>query len=187
MTHVLRLSSSFILVIASLCVLACSLRRPATTPARLIEPQLSARLKREESPVNAHPVRLLETQARGHIGRRLLHQQSHGELTEDNVWRWASTPDKYLDAALRDELASNPGLRLVDVGNAPAVAATLLMWHLESAGKHAWQERWNFSSQVPTVSYRARSCEEASPFQDNYPATWRLPLAPSCAAWHRRA
>ena len=65
---------------------------------------------------NATPVRLLDTQARGHIGRRLLHQQPDGELTEDAVWRWSSAPDRYLDTALRLEVASSPDLRLVDAG-----------------------------------------------------------------------
>jgi hypothetical protein len=49
----------------------------------------------------AAPIRLLDTQARGHIGRRLLHQRPDGELIEDPVWRWSSAPDRYLDTALR--------------------------------------------------------------------------------------
>ena len=63
----------------------------------------------------------------------MLHQQPNGELTEDHVWRWSSPPDRYLDTALRLELASNPEVRLVDAGIAPALAATLLVWDLESA------------------------------------------------------
>jgi hypothetical protein len=43
-------------------------------------------------------------------------------------------PDRYLDMALRLELASSPGLRLVDVASSPALATTLLVWHLESGG-----------------------------------------------------
>ena len=81
------------------------------------------------------PVRLLDTQARGHIGRRVLHQQPNGELIEDPVWQWASTPDRYLDMALRVEVASNSEVRIVDAGIATAVAATLLVWDLESAGE----------------------------------------------------
>ena len=82
---------------------------------------------------NATPVRLLDTQARAHIGRQVLHQQSNGELTEDAIWRWSSAPDRYLDTALRLEVASSPAVRLVDTGSAPALAATLLVWDLESA------------------------------------------------------
>jgi hypothetical protein len=135
MIRVLRSKSCLLLVIASLCGLACSLRRPATTPARMIEPQIPEPSIKGTSPSNAAPVRLLETQARGHIGRRVLHQQPNGELTEDAVWRWASTPDRYLDVALRAELASNSEVRLVDAGIATALAATLLVWELESAGE----------------------------------------------------
>jgi hypothetical protein len=131
----LRSKSCVVLMIASGCGLACSLRRPDVAPARVIEPQLPEASMQQTSPSNPVPVRLLETQARGHIGRRLLHQQSNGELTEDTVWRWASSPDRYLDAALRAELASNSEVRLVDVGSAPALAATLLVWDLESAGE----------------------------------------------------
>ena len=87
--------------------------------ARMIEPQLAEPSVPGKLLPTALPVRLLETQARGHIGRRLLHQQSNGELTEDHVWRWASTPDRYLDAALRAELASNSEVRLVDAGMLP--------------------------------------------------------------------
>ena len=116
---------------------ACQLKRPETIPGRMIEPQLMA----PPAPASAGPgtsgttaasIRLLDTQARGHIGRRLLHQQPDGELIEDPVWRWSSAPDRYLDTALRLELTSSPVLRLVDVASAPAVAATLLVWHLET-------------------------------------------------------
>jgi len=34
-------------------------------------------------------VRLLDTQACSHIGRRLLHQKSDGGLAGDPVWRWS--------------------------------------------------------------------------------------------------
>jgi hypothetical protein len=78
------------------------------------------------------PIRLLYTQARGHIGRRLLHQLPNGELTEDPIWRWSSFPSQYLDTALRREVASNPNLRLVDSASATEVAATLLTLNLDS-------------------------------------------------------
>jgi hypothetical protein len=102
---------------------------------QLLEPQLPQPATQVTKAPNAAPVRLLDTQARGHIGRRVLHQQPNGELTEDAVWRWSSAPDRYLDTALRFELASSPDLRLVDTGRAPALAATLLIWELDSAGE----------------------------------------------------
>ena len=116
------------------------MQRPNTTPSRMIEPQvLEPQLSDPATQVtktpNATPVRLLDTQARGHIGRHLLHQQTNGELTEDAVWRWSSAPDRYLDTALRLEMASSPDVRLVDSGRATALAATLLAWDLESAGE----------------------------------------------------
>ena len=116
------------------------MQRPNTTPSRMIEPQvLEPRLPdpatEEIKAPNATPVRLLDTQARGHIGRHVLHQQPNGELTEDAVWRWSSAPDRYLDTALRLELALSPNIRFVDTGRAPALAATLLVWDLESAGE----------------------------------------------------
>jgi len=132
-------SGAYLLVtIVCLGVAAC-VRRPTTTPSRmlepqLLEPQLSAPARQVTKGANATPVRLLDTQARGHIGRHVLHQQPNGELTEDAVWRWSSAPDRYLDTALRLEAASSPDVRLVDTGRAPALAATLLAWDLESAG-----------------------------------------------------
>ena len=125
--------------IACLGGVACQLRRPATTPIRMIEPQLLEPQLAEPAKLvpkapNAIPVRLLDTQALGHIGRRVLHQQPDGELTEDPVWRWSSAPNRYLDTALRLEAASNPGIRLVEVGDASVLAPTLLVWNLESAG-----------------------------------------------------
>ena len=116
---------------------ACQLKRPETIPGRMIEPQLMA----PQAPASTGPgtsgataasIRLLDTQARGHIGRRVLHRQPDGELTEDPVWRWSSAPDRYLDTALRLELTASPVLRLVDVASAPTVATTLLVWHLET-------------------------------------------------------
>ena len=100
---------------------------------QLVEPRAAGTGERRE-PRNATPVRLLDTQSRGHIGRRVLHQQPNGELTEDPVWRWSSAPDRYLDTALRLELESRPDLRLVDSGSALTLGVTLLAWHVESAG-----------------------------------------------------
>ena len=118
---------------------SCRLQRPEVTPARMVEPELVEPSSdpspgESESPAPARSIRLLETQARGHIGHRLLHQQDGGELTENPVWRWSSTPDRYLDSVLRLVLASSPDVRLVDTANAPAMAVTLLVWQLESAG-----------------------------------------------------
>src|SRR6478672_9917696 len=140
MIRVPRLGFCLLLTVACLGAVACRLRRPETTPTRMIEPQLlEPQLPEPANQVakapNAVAVRLLDTQARGHIGRRVLHQQPNGELTEDAVWRWSSAPDRYLDTALRLELAANPEVRLVDAGNAPALAATLLVWDLEAAGE----------------------------------------------------
>jgi hypothetical protein len=53
-------------------------------------------------------------------------------LTEDAVWRWASVPSRYLDTALRLEADSNPNVRVVESGNAPVLAPTLLAWNLDS-------------------------------------------------------
>jgi hypothetical protein len=110
-------------------------------PARMIEPRLPdlpATVASSSQPTSglasATPIRLLDTQARGHIGRRLLHQQAGGELVEDPVWRWSSAPDRYLDSALRLGMASRSDVRLVDTGAAASLAVTLIAWHLESAG-----------------------------------------------------
>ena len=115
--------------IACLGGVGCQLHRPATTPIRMIEPQLLEPQLAEPAKLvpkapNGISMRLLDTEARGHIGRRVLHQQPDGELTEDPVWRWSSAPDRYLDTALR----------LVEVGDASVLAPTLLVWNLESAG-----------------------------------------------------
>lgn len=139
MIRVTRLGYCLLLTVVCLGAVACHLRRPKTTPTRMIEPQLlepqpPEPAKQVSKAPNAAAVRLLDTQARGHIGRRVLHQQPDGELTEDSVWRWSSAPDRYLDTALRIEVASSPDMRLVDAGRAPALAATLLVWDLESAG-----------------------------------------------------
>ena len=134
-------SGAYLLVtIVCLAGNGCQLRRPKTTPSRMIEPQLlepqlpDPATQGIKAP-NATSVRLLATQARGHIGRQVLHQQPNGELTGDAIWRWSSAPDRYLDTALRLEAASSPRVRLVDTGRAPTLAATLLVWELESAGE----------------------------------------------------
>jgi hypothetical protein len=137
MNQVLRARCCLLITIACLGGVACQLRRPHTIPVRMIEPQLLEPQQRESTgqvtkAASAAPVRLLDTQARGHIGRRVLHQQPDGELTEDSVWLWSSAPDRYLDTALRLEVESSPDLRLVDTGRVPALAATLLVWDLES-------------------------------------------------------
>jgi hypothetical protein len=101
---------------------------------QLLEPALPEPQKQVTKAATAVSVRLLDTQARAHIGHRVLHQQPNGELTPDAVWQWSSAPDRYLDTALRLEAASRPDIRLVDTGRAPGLAATLLVWDLESEG-----------------------------------------------------
>jgi ABC-type transport auxiliary lipoprotein component len=140
MIWVSRAGAYLLLTIVCLGEIGCQLRRPHTTPSRMIEPQLlepqmAAPAASVAKARNATPVRLLDTQARSHIGRNVLHQQPEGELTEDAIWRWSSAPDRYLDTALRLELASSNDVRLVDSGRAPALAATLLVWDLDSAGE----------------------------------------------------
>jgi hypothetical protein len=139
MICVSRSRACLIITIVWLGGAAC-LRRPTPPPSHMLEPQLLERqLPATATQVSkgpsAIPVRLLDTQARGHIGRRILHQQPNGELTEDAIWRWSSAPDRYLDTALRFEFASSPDVRLVDTGRARTLAATLLVWDIESAGE----------------------------------------------------
>jgi hypothetical protein len=120
---------------------ACRLRRPDVIAARMIEPQLIEPASQPSTPATrlanggaeAVPIRLLETQARSHIGRRLLHQAADGELVEDAVWRWSSAPPRYLDSALHLAFASSPDVLLVDSGDAEAMSVTLITWHLETA------------------------------------------------------
>jgi hypothetical protein len=97
----------------------------------MIEPLLPEPKATGDPPVAPLPIRLLDTQSRAHIGRRLLHQQAGGELVEDSVWRWSSAPERYLDSALR-LAATSAGVQLVDIANAPTIAVTLIAWNLES-------------------------------------------------------
>ena len=134
-----KFGSGIHLLVMMVCLgtVSCKLRRPDTAPARMIEPQLlqpqqAGPAAQVSKAPNASPVRLLETQVLGHIGRDLLHQQASGELTADPVWHWSSPPDRYLDTALQLEAAANPNVRLVDTARAPALAATLIVWDLES-------------------------------------------------------
>ena len=139
MTRTARTPYRLLLMFASLALVACQLRRPTTAPSRvlepaLLEPQLAEQPGTVAKNPNAASIRLLSTESRGNIGRRVLHRQPDGELTEDPVWRWSTPPDRYLDTALRLELASSPRLRLVDTGDVPALGAYLLVWNLESSG-----------------------------------------------------
>jgi hypothetical protein len=133
-----RSGTCVLLLIACMGICGC-VHRPKAIPVRMIEPQLLApqsadpETQAAKSP-NAASVRLLSTQARGHIGHPVLHEKADGELIGDPVWRWSSRPDQYLDTALRLEAARRPDLRLVDSGRVPELAATLLVWDLESTG-----------------------------------------------------
>jgi hypothetical protein len=130
-----RSRSGLVLLLAAVSlVAACRVRleRPETEPARMIEPRLAEPPGAVADAPNATSVRLLETQGRGHIGRRLLHQLPDGEVTEDPVWLWTSTPDRYLDSALRLAIAASPDIRLVDASGAPSLAVTVLAWQVES-------------------------------------------------------
>jgi hypothetical protein len=124
--------------------LGCQLKRPDVIPVRMIEPLLiepAIPPAPPSSSISDHrgadrlAVRLLDTQARDHIGRRLLHQEANGELVEDAAWRWSSAPARYLESALRIAFESTPSVRLVDSGNVAAMAVTLTAWHLESTDR----------------------------------------------------
>ena len=121
--------------------LGCQLKRPDVIPVRMIEPLLIEPVSQPSLPsptasdhraADGLAVRLLDTQARDHIGRRLLHREANGELVEDASWRWSSAPARYLESALRIAFESTPNVRLVDSGNVAAMAVTLTAWHLES-------------------------------------------------------
>jgi hypothetical protein len=124
----------FVLAVACLAG-GCRVRieRPDTLPTRMIEPRLVEPQGVAADAPDATSIRLLETQGRAHIGRRVLHQQPGGELTEDPVWLWATTPDRYLDSAVRYAIGSSPDIRLVDVGSAASLAVTLVVWQIEAA------------------------------------------------------
>jgi hypothetical protein len=124
-----------LLLAAASLVAACRVRleRPVTQPARMVEPRLVTAVGEVADAPHASTVRLLETQSRSHIGRRLLHQRPDGEVTEDPIWLWTTTPDRYLDSALRLGIASNPDIRLVDIRGDRALAVTLVTWQLESS------------------------------------------------------
>jgi len=139
MTRTARTLSCLLFMFTTLMLIACQLRRPTTAPSRVLEPQLLEPQMAEQSGTvsknpNAASIRLLYTESRGNFGRRVLHRQPNGELVEDPVWWWSTSPDRYLDTALRLEAASSPKLRLVDAGDVPTLAANLLAWSLESSG-----------------------------------------------------
>ena len=131
-----RSNGGMLFVLAVACLVAgCRVRieRPETLPTRMIEPRLVEPQGVAADAPDARSVRLLETQGRAHIGRRVLHQQPSGEVTEDPVWLWATTPDRYLDSAVRYAIGSSPDIRLVDVRSAPSLAVTLVAWQIEAA------------------------------------------------------
>ena len=141
MTRIHRSTIALAVMLAGAGGSACQLKRPDVIAARMIEPQLVEPAIQPSTPAarpgtgggEAVPIRLLETQSRSHIGRRLLHQAPDGELVEDAVWRWSSAPPRYLDSALRLAFASSPSVQLVDSGDAEAMSVTLITWHLETA------------------------------------------------------
>jgi hypothetical protein len=139
MTRVGQTRYCVLLIAANFSLVACQLHRPTTTPSRTLEPQvLEPQLTEQPGTVekgsDAFSIRLLPAESRGNIGRRVLHRNPDGELTEDPVWRWSAPPNRYLDTALHLEVAANPKLRLVEAVDVSTIVATLLSWDLESTG-----------------------------------------------------
>ena len=136
MTHAFRAATLLVPTIVCLGATGCRLRRPDAVPVRTIEPQLlESQFEKPEQVTkapDATPIRLLDTNAQGNMGRHVVHQQANGELLMDPGWRWSAPPERYLDMALRLQLEESPSMRLVDSSNAPTLAATLLVWDLES-------------------------------------------------------
>jgi hypothetical protein len=129
-----RIAVAPVLAVACLVLGACQLHRPDVVPIRMIEPHLVEPADSNGGGSTGTPLRLLSTLSREHIGRRVLRKQPSGELVEDPVWRWTSSPDRYLDMALRLALTASTEARLVDSGSARAVAVTLVEWHLDLEG-----------------------------------------------------
>jgi hypothetical protein len=174
MIRALRLEAGLIALIACLGAVACQLKRPSTTPNRMIEPQLlepqlSGPDKQVTKAGDAAPIRLLDTQSRGHIGRPLLHQQPNGELTEDAIWRWSSAPERYLDTALHLEGASSPSVLLVETGSATTLAATLLVWDLESSGGTRLAGAVEFQVTGPDRVVRTQLVKDSEPVSAELP------------------
>jgi len=136
MTHAFRAATLLVATIVCLGATGCRLRRPDAVPVRTIEPQLlEPQIEKPEQVTkapDATPIRLLSTNAQSNMGRHVVHQQANGELLTDPVWRWSAPPERYLDMALRLQLEASPSMRLVDSSGAPTLAATLLVWDLES-------------------------------------------------------
>jgi len=174
MTTFHRRTSALLFTLACVGGSACQLRRPDVVPARMLEPQLvepaspSAQASQPRSSA-ATLIRLLDTQARSHIGRALLHQRPGGELSEDSIWRWSSTPDRYLDSALRLALASSPDVRLVDTGNAPAMTVTLLVWQLESVSSTQLVGAVELSVTAADRSVRTQTIRRSEPVSAELP------------------
>lgn len=131
-----HVSAVVVLAAACLALGACQLRRPDVVPTRMIEPLLIEPTRSDAQGATGRPVRLLATLSREHLGRRILHKQPSGELVEDPVWRWTSSPDRFLDMAMRLALTASTEARLVDSGTAQAVAVTLVEWHLDVDGRN---------------------------------------------------
>lgn len=182
MIHVPQSGTYLLAMIICLGGIGCQLRRPKTAPSRMIEPQLvepqatglSPQVASGSSPQvmkdpNAAPIRLLDTQTLGHIGRRLLHQQPNGELVEDAVWRWSAPPDRYLDTALRIEAAAHPKVRLVDSASATLLSATLLAWHLEDKGGTRLAAAVEFQITSSDHVLRTQVVKSSEPISENLP------------------
>jgi len=100
---------------------------------QLLDPQMAELSGTVTKNPNATSIRLFYTESRGSLGRRILHRQPNGELVGDPVWWWSTSPDRYLDTALRLEASSSPKLRIVDAGAVATLGANLLEWSLESS------------------------------------------------------
>ena len=153
------------------------LERPDTVPVRMIEPRLVEPGVVATDAANATSVRLLETQSRGHIGRRVLHQQPGGEVTEDPVWLWATTPDRYLDSAVRYAIESSPDIRLVDVGGAPSLAVTLVVWQIETAPGPRLVGAVEIQVTTTGRAIHSEIIRAEEPIAPTCPATWPRPPA----------
>jgi hypothetical protein len=136
MTHALPTATLVVTTILGLGATGCRLRRPDVVSVRTIEPRLLdpqfEKTRDVTKPPDASPLRLLDTNSPRSMGRHVVQQQGNGELLMDPVWRWSAPPERYLDIALRLQLQESANMRLVDSSGVPTLAATFLVWDLES-------------------------------------------------------
>ncbi|MDA3961364.1 MAG: ABC-type transport auxiliary lipoprotein family protein [Planctomycetota bacterium] len=137
-----------LVIVAALALSACGLIEPRNNAAPHIGEPVPPQLEQVAPSADARVVRIARVDAREHLRHAVLTRSQDGELIPDPVWRWSTTPDRYLAEFLPLIASSLSEVRVEETIEATELRITLTAFDLVPGD----QPQVNAAALVTTIS-----------------------------------